>query len=334
MSAAPSNVSGVAAQSPIRVANCSGFYGDRLSAAAEMVDGGPIDVLTGDWLAELTMLILAKNRMRKPGTGYARTFLTQMERVLGSCVDRGIRVVANAGGLDPEPCAEAVVALAETLGVTARVAVVDGDDLIGRVAELVESGQLRAFRPDMPLGDIARYLTANAYLGCWPIVDALAQGADVVVTGRVTDAALTCGPAAWHHGWAKDDFDAMAGAMVAGHVLECGAQATGGNYSFFDELPAEPVRIGFPWADIAANGSSVIGKHAGTGGAVTVGTVTSQLLYEIGGHSYAGPDAVARFDSIHVTQLDTDRVGIGPVAGEAPPDTLKVAMNELCGFRN
>src|SRR5690606_20224101 len=169
------------------------------------------------------------------------------------------------------------------------------------------------------LGDVGNYLTANAYLGCWGIVEALCQGADIVVTGRVTDAAVTCGPAAWHHGWTRDDFDALAGAVVAGHVIECSAQATGGNYSFFSELPADPVRIGFPWAEVAADGSCVIGKHDDTGGAVTVGTVTSQLLYEIGGSEYLGPDVTARFDTIAVEQAGRDRVRISEVRGQAPP---------------
>ncbi len=306
---------------PIRIANCSGFFGDRLSAAREMVEGGPIDVLTGDWLAELTMLILARSRMKRPGGGYARTFVTQMEQVLGTCLGRGIRVVSNAGGLDPAACAAAVEEVAERLGLQPRVAWVDGDDLMGRLDEL-------------GLGDQA--LTANAYLGGWGIAEALRLGADVVVTGRVTDAALACGPAAWHHGWGRDDWDPLAGAVVAGHVLECGVQATGGNYSFFTEIPGwgEQPRFGFPWAEVAGDGSAVIGKHDGTGGEVSIGTVTSQLLYEIGGPAYLGPDVTARFDTIRLEQLGPDRVRISGVRGEPPPPTLKVGINELAGFRN
>ncbi len=319
--------------SPIRIANCSGFFGDRLSAAREMVDGGRIDVLTGDWLAELTMLILAKTRQKSPGIGYARTFVTQMEQVMGTCLDRGIRVVSNAGGLEPDRCAEAVADVADRLGLAPTIAYVDGDDLLPRLDALREAGvDLTDAETGKPLGRDAAPLTANAYLGCFGIVEALARGADVVVTGRVTDAALVCGPAAWRHGWDRDDFDALAGAVVAGHVVECGAQATGGNYSFFEEV-AGPSRVGFPWVEVAADGSSVVGKHDGTGGEVSVGTVTSQLLYEIASPSYLGPDVTARFDTIHLEQVGPDRVSITGVRGEAPPATLKVALNELAGYR-
>ena len=320
---------------PIRIANCSGFYGDRLDAAREMVEGGPIDVLTGDWLAELTMLILAKSRRRPGGVGYARTFLAQMEGVMGTCLDRGIRVVSNAGGLDPAGCAEALHELADRLGLAPTIAYVDGDDLLDRIGELVASGRARPMGGDA--GDPSRYLTANAYLGCWGIVAALAGGADIVVTGRVTDAALVCGPAAWHHGWTPDDLDPLAGAVVAGHVVECGAQATGGNYSFFTEIDGYDgagARLGFPWAEVAEDGSAIIGKHDGTGGLVDRGTVVSQLLYEIEGARYLGPDVVARFDTIEVTDLGGDRVRLSGVRGEPPPATLKVGVAEHGGYRN
>ena len=271
---------------PIRIANCSGFYGDRVAAAREMVDGGPIDVLTGDWLAELTMLILSRTRAKRPGGGYARTFITQMEQVMGSCLDRGIKVVTNAGGLDPAGCAEAVSQVADKLGLAPKIAYVNGDDLLPRLSEIDQAGiSLTHFDHNKPVTDLERFVTANAYLGCWGIVEALNQGADIVVTGRVTDAAVVCGPAAWHHQWARNDWDALAGGVIAGHVIECGAQTTGGNYSFFTEVEGMS-RVGFPWAEVAADGSSVIGKHDGTGGEVSVGTVTSQLLYEIGGPGY------------------------------------------------
>jgi hypothetical protein len=318
---------------PLRIANCSGFYGDRLSAAREMVEGGPIDVLTGDWLAELTMLILARTRAKQPGTGYAKSFLAQMEQVLGTCVERGIKVVSNAGGLDPEHCAERVAEISDRLGLATKVAYVNGDDLLARLADLQSAGvDLAHLETGESVGDVSRFITANAYLGCFGIVEALRLGADVVVTGRVTDAAVVCGPAAWHHGWRRDDWDALAGAVVAGHVIECGAQATGGNYSFFSEVPGM-ARVGFPWAEVAEDGSSVIGKHDGTGGEVSVGTVTSQLLYEIAGPAYLGPDVSARFDTIHLEQVDRDRVRISGTRGEPPPPTLKVAMNEVGGFR-
>ena len=295
---------------PLRVANVSGFYGDRLAAMREMLDGGPVDVLTGDYLAELTMLILARDRLRDPTGGYARTFLRQLEDCLGTAVERGVRVVANAGGLNPAALADAVRALADRLGLSVAVGHVEGD--------AVDPGD--------------GVLAANAYLGCWGIVACLRAGADVVVTGRVTDASLLVGPAAWHHGWAADDWDALAGATVAGHVLECGAQATGGNYSFFRELDLR--RPGFPLAEVHADGSSVITKHPGTGGAVTVDTVTAQLLYEIDGADYLGPDVRTRFDTVRLAADGPDRVRVTGVAGAPPPATVKVGEVRLAGHRN
>ncbi len=317
----------------IRIANCSGFYGDRLSAAKEMVEGGPIDALTGDWLAELTMLILARTQAKRPGSGYARTFVTQMEQVMGTCLDQGIKVVSNAGGLDPDHCAEAVAEVADTLGLNPTIAYVNGDNLLPRFDELREACidilDLETGEPVAPVD----YISANAYLGAWGIVEALNRGADIVVTGRTTDAAIVAGPAAWHHGWARDDWDAMAGAVAAGHVIECGTQATGGNYSFFTEIPGLE-RAGFPIAEIEADGSSIITKHPGTGGAVTVGTVTSQLLYEIGPPGYLGPDVTARFDTMQLSQEGPDRVRISGTRGERPPGHLKVSMNAWGGYRS
>jgi len=305
----------------LRVGNASGFYGDRLSAVQEMLEGGRLDVLTGDYLAELTMLILGRDQLKDPALGYAKTFLTQMRDHLALARERGVTVVTNAGGLNPSGLAAAL----REVDPKARVAYVEGDDLRARAAELGLSG-----------GELGDPLTANAYLGCWGIVAALQAGADLVVTGRVTDASLVVGAAAAHFGWDREDYDALAGATVAGHVLECGAQATGGNYCFLDELPdARPP--GFPLAEIAADGSSVVTKHPGTGGVVSVGTVTAQLLYEIGGTRYAGPDVVSRFDTIELTPLTgegQDRVRISGVRGEPPPPTLKVGLNHLGGFRN
>ncbi len=319
---------------PVRVANCSGFYGDRLAAAAEMVRGGPIDFLTGDWLAELTMLILARTRARRPSGGYARSFVRQMEQVMGECLDRGIRVVSNAGGLDPAGCAGAVAEVADRLGLSPEIAFVSGDDLLARLApDAADRVTLCDFRTGKPIVDASSFITANAYLGAWGIVEALNRGADIVITGRITDAAVVCGPAAWHHGWRPDDLNELAGAVVAGHVIECGTQATGGNYSFFTEVGGL-AHAGFPWAEIASDGSSVIGKHDGTGGAVTVGTVTAQLLYEIDAPAYLGPDVTARFDTIRLRQTAPDRVRISSVRGEPPPACLKVALNQLGGFRS
>jgi Acyclic terpene utilisation family protein AtuA len=301
----------------VRIANCSGFYGDRLSAMREMLTGGELDYVTGDYLAELTMLILGRDRMKNPDRGYAKTFLTQLEDCLGLAHDRGVRIVTNAGGLNPAGLAEAVRALAERLGIPARIAHVEGDDLQPRAAEL----------------GLGTPLTANAYLGAWGIVDCLNNGADVVVTGRVTDASVIVGSAAAHFGWGHTDYNQLAGAVVAGHVIECGAQATGGNFSFFTEVP-DLTYAGFPLAEVEADGSSVITKHPGTGGLVSVDTVTAQLLYEITGARYANPDVTARMDSIELSDDSPDRVRISGVIGEPPPPTLKVSLNSIGGFRN
>ncbi len=319
---------------PFVVANCSGFYGDRLSAMREVLEGGPVDIVTGDYLAELTMLILGRQKLKDPDGGYARTFLTQFEECFGLLLERGVRVVSNAGGLNPTGLGRAVSEVAERLGLSVQVATVSGDDLLPRLGELdVRQGE----RPPGQ-GPVEGALTANAYLGGWGIVRALDAGADVVITGRVTDASLVVGAAAWRYGWARTDWDALAGATVAGHVLECGTQATGGNYSFFTELldadPAALDRPGFPLAEIAADGSSVITKHPGTGGAVTVGTVTEQLLYECTGAAYGGPDVVTRFDALQLELAGADRVAIRGATGLPPTGWLKVATTRLGGFRN
>ncbi|MEU1119570.1 MULTISPECIES: acyclic terpene utilization AtuA family protein [unclassified Streptomyces] len=302
---------------PLRIGNASGFYGDRFGALREMLTGGPLDVLTGDYLAELTLLILGRDRLKDPARGYAKTFLRQLEECLGLARERGVRIVANAGGLNPAGLADAVRELAHRLGLgEVRVAHVEGDDLGARFPGA---------------------LTANAYLGGAGIAACLEAGADVVVTGRVTDAALVTGPAAAHFGWSPAEYDKLAGAVVAGHVLECGAQATGGNYAFFAEHAKglDALRHpGFPLAEIHEDGSSVITKHDGTGGFVDVGTVTAQLLYETQGARYLGPDVTARLDTVTLTRDGPDRVRVDGVRGEAPPPTLKVGLNRLGGFRN
>ncbi|MET8246092.1 acyclic terpene utilization AtuA family protein [Streptomyces sp. NPDC005202] len=299
---------------PLRTGNASGFYGDRFDALREMLTGGELDVLTGDYLAELTMLILGRDRLKDPTAGYARTFLRQLEECLGLAHERSVRIVTNAGGLNPAGLADAVRELADRLGIPVRVAHVEGDDL-------------RARYPDS--------LAAHAYLGGFGIAACLRESADVVVTGRVTDAALVTGPAAAHFGWEPGEYDRLAGALVAGHVLECGTQATGGNYAFFTDHAPERLRHpGFPLAELHEDGTSVITKHPGTGGVVDVGTVTAQLLYETGGARYAGPDVTARLDTVRLRQDGPDRVRIEGVRGEAPPPTLKVGLNRLGGFRN
>ncbi|HEY7565178.1 MAG TPA: acyclic terpene utilization AtuA family protein [Acidimicrobiia bacterium] len=320
---------------PLRIANCSGFFGDRIAAAREMIEGGPIDVLTGDYLAELTMAILWRTRSREDDGGYAGTFLTQMREVMASCLDRGVKVVANAGGLNPRGLAGRLRKMADELGLNPRIAFVEGDDLLPRLAELLSAGhEFRHLDRGQSLREAGvTPLTANAYLGGWAVKEALERGADVVVTGRITDAALVIGPAAWHFNWERDNWDALAGALVAGHIVECGAQATGGNYAFFEEVPGLS-HPGFPIAEIHPDGSSVITKHPGTGGLVSVGTVTAQLLYEIDSTRYVNPDVVAHFDTIHLQQEAPDRVAVSPVVGSPPPPDLKVAINYMGGFKN
>jgi hypothetical protein len=304
---------------PLLVGNCSGFYGDRLSAMREMLEGSnggrTLDVLTGDYLAELTMLILGKDTLKDPTLGYARTFVRQLEDCLGLALERGVRIVSNAGGLNPAGLADRVREVAHGLGLSVAVAHVEGDDL-------------------RPLGLYDGALTANAYLGGLGIAAALQGGADVVVTGRVTDASLVVGPAIAHHGWTPEQYDELAGAVVAGHVVECGTQATGGNFSGFLDLPHRDRPLGFPLAELHHDGSSVITKHDGTGGAVTVDTVTAQLLYEIQSERYLNPDVTVRLDTIALSQEAEDRVRISGTVGEQPPERLKVCVNELGGFRN
>ena len=319
----------------LRIANCSGFYGDRLTAAKEMVEGGPIDFLTGDYLAELTMLILFRDRLKDSSLGYARTFLTQMEQVLGTCADQGIKVVANAGGLNPAALAEQIDGIAQRLGVAPKVAWIEGDDLSGRLEELQQRGNPLADKSTgRPLSELSeRVLCANAYLGAWPIVAALERGADIVVCPRITDTALVVGPSAWHQGWRLDDWDRLASATVAGHILECGTQCTGGNYSFFEEVESFD-QPGFPICEMEEEGSFTVTKHDDTAGLVSIGTVTSQLLYETTDARYLTPDATARFDTIHLEDAGPDRVKVSGVRGEPPPETLKVAMLYLSGYRN
>jgi hypothetical protein len=307
----------VTSRQVIRIGNASGFYGDRPSAFRELLEAGNVDVLTGDYLAELTMLILARDRAKDPSLGYARTFVAQFEDCIGLATELGVRLVVNAGGLNPAGLASRLRELSANLGLPVRVAHVEGDDLTHRAGEL----------------GLGEPLCANAYLGGFGIAECLRAGADIVVTGRVTDASLVVGPAVAWFGWSPGDLDAIAGAMAAGHVIECGTQATGGNYAFFRTV-ADLRRPGFPIAEVEPDGSCVITKPAGTGGAVTVGTITAQLLYEVGGARYAGPDAVLRLDSVRLTQDGPDQVRISGVRGESPPDTLKVGVNALGGYRN
>lgn len=318
----------------VRIANCSGFYGDRLSAAKEMVDDGPIDVLTGDYLAELTMSILYSKKAKDPTGGYVGTFLKQVKDVLSDCIAKDIKIVTNAGGLNPKAMAEAIEGIAAELGVEAKIAYIDGDDVLPRLAELKEKGEdLVNIDTGVALSDGKKNaVTANAYLGAWGIKEALDQGADVVVAPRVTDAAVVIGPAAWKFNWKRDDYDALAGALAAGHIIECGTQATGGNYSFFQEVPTF-TKIGFPIAEIEADGSFTVTKHPGTGGMVSTGTVTAQLLYEIGPPAYMNPDVIGHFDTMTIEDQGNDRVRVSGTRGSSPSPTHKVCINTFGGFK-
>ena len=320
----------------ILIGNCSGFYGDRLSAAKDMVEGGPIDVLTGDYLAELTMTILYNQRMQRgEDHGYVGTFLKQFKEVASACQERGIKIVTNAGGLNPVSMAAKVEEIVEELGLNLKVAYIDGDDLIPRLDELNGEGELlKNMEKDIPLaGYEKKPVTANAYFGAWGIKEALDKGADVVVCPRVTDAAVVIGPAAWKYNWSRDNYDALAGALAAGHIIECGAQATGGNYSFFQEVPSFS-KMGYPIAEIFEDGSFTITKHPGTGGLVSVGTVTAQLLYEIGSPAYMNPDVISHFDTLKINQEAENRVHVSGCRGSSAPKTHKVCINLAGGFRN
>ncbi|RNL63315.1 acyclic terpene utilization AtuA family protein [Nocardioides marmoriginsengisoli] len=302
----------------VRIGNCSGFYGDRLTAMREMLEGGELDYLTGDYLAELTLLILGKDQLKDSSLGYARTFVAQVADTLALALEKKVRIVANAGGLNPAGLATKLTEVAASLGLDARIAYVDGDNLAPRAAEL----------------GLGNALTANAYLGAFGIARALEAGADIVVTGRVTDASVVVGPAIAHHGWTPTSYDELAGAVVAGHIIECGTQATGGNFSGFLDLPRSAEPLGFPLAEVAADGSFVVTKHAGTGGLVSVDTVTAQLVYEIQTTRYLGPDVITDLSSIQLAEDGADRVRVSGVTGTPPPATLKVCVNELGGFRN
>ena len=320
----------------IKIANCSGYYGDKLSAAKEMVDGGPIDVLTGDYLAELTMAILFNQKMQRGADkGYVGTFLKQIKEIANTCEKKKIKIVTNAGGLNPSSMAAEIEKIVLDMGIDLKVAYIDGDDLMPRMEELSDSGEMLInLDKNNPLADSDCHpLTANAYLGAWGIKDALDRGADIVVCPRVTDAAVVIGPAAWKFGWRRENYDELAGALAAGHIIECGCQATGGNYSFFKEVPSFD-NVGYPIAEIENDGSFTITKHPGTGGLVSVGTVTAQLLYEISSPSYINPDVVSHFDALKIKQISKDRVYVSGCKGSSPPNKHKVCINLAGGYRN
>jgi len=320
----------------IKIANCSGFYGDKLSAAKDLVDGGPIDVLTGDYLAELTMAILFGQKMQRgEDKGYVGTFLKQINQIAKSCMEKNIKIVSNAGGLNPKSMANEIEKILKQQSINMKVAYIDGDDLMPIIPELSELGEeFKNIDKDIKLNE-SDYspLTANAYLGAWGIKEALDKGADIVVCPRVTDAAVVIGPAAWKFNWERDNFDSLAGALAAGHIIECGCQATGGNYAFFKEVKSFD-NIGYPIAEIYEDGSFFITKHPNTGGLVSCGTVTAQLLYEINAPAYVNPDVIAHFDTLKIEEVEEDRVYVSGCRGSSPPDKHKVCINLAGGFRN
>ena len=320
----------------IKIANCSGFYGDKLSAAKDMVDGGPIDVLTGDYLAELTMTILYNQKLKRgEDHGYVGTFLKQFKDVAEKCQQEGIKIVTNAGGLNPKGMASMIEDIVSELNLELKVAYIDGDDLMPELSKLNESGEeIKNIDTNVSLFDYdKKAVTANAYFGAWGIKEALDLGADVVICPRVTDAAVVIGPAAWKFNWQRNDYDKLAGALAAGHLIECGAQVTGGNYSFFREVPSFS-NVGYPIAEIEEDGNFTITKHPNTGGLVSVGTVTAQLLYEISSPAYINPDVIANFDTLKIEQESNDRVYVSGCKGSSPPDKHKVCINLAGGFRN
>ena len=320
----------------IKIGNCSGYYGDKLSAAKDMVEGGPIDVLTGDYLAELTMTILFNQKLQRgEDKGYVGTFLKQIKDVAETCKKNNIKIVTNAGGLNPSSMANEIINILKEMSIDLKVAYIDGDDLMPRLEQLKDQGETFVNIDKNTNLDSTEHnlLTANAYLGAWGIKEALDEGADIVVCPRVTDAAVVIGPAAWKFKWKRTDFDELAGALAAGHIIECGCQATGGNYSFFEEVSSF-INVGYPIAEIESDGSFTITKHPGTGGLVSVGTVTAQLLYEISSPAYINPDVISHFDILEINQIGPDRVRVSGCRGSNPPGKHKVCINLATGYRN
>ena len=320
----------------IKIANCSGFYGDKLSAAKDLVDGGPIDVLTGHYLAELTMAILFGQKMQRgEDKGYVGTFLKQINQIAKSCKEKNIKIVSNAGGLNPKSMAIEIEKILKEQSIDMKVAYIDGDDLMPTISNLKKSGEEFKNIDKGKRLDESGYspLTANAYLGAWGIKEALDKGADIVVCPRVTDAAVVIGPTAWKFNWKRDNYDALAGALAAGHIIECGCQATGGNYAFFKEVESFD-NVGYPIAEIYEDGSFYVTKHPDTGGLVSTGTVTAQLLYEINSPAYVNPDVIAHFDTLKIEEVEKDKVYVSGCRGSSPPDKHKVCINLAGGFRN
>ena len=322
----------------IRVAAGQGFWGDWLEAPRRQVEGGTIDYLMLDYLAEVTMSILQKQKERDPSMGYARDFVGAMESVMTAVADRGVKVIANAGGVNPPACAAAIRAAATKLGKgdQVRIGVVTGDDLLPRLDELITSGhELRNMETDAPLSTIRdRVLSANAYIGSKPIVEALAKGANVLITGRSTDTALTMAPLRHEFGWGDEQYDLLAAGIIAGHIIECGAQCSGGNCLYDWENIPDLANVGYPIVEAIADGTFTITKHPRTGGRISVHSVTEQCVYEMGDpHSYITPDVIADFTTIHLAEDGLDRVKVFGIKGRPATDKLKVSIAYRGGFK-
>ena len=320
----------------IRIANGQGFWGDSLEAPVEQVRRGPIDYLTLDYLAEVTMSILQKQRSRDPKTGYARDFVDMIARVLPDLKQRRIRVIANAGGVNPTACKDAVLDVAKRQGIQMRVATVAGDDIMDRLDSFLSRGiELKNMDTGEPLAAIrANVQSANVYFGAWPVVDALAQGAEIVITGRVTDTGLALAPMIHEFGWKADDWNRLSAGTIAGHSIECGAQSTGGNCQVDWETIPHLEDIGYPIVEAEPDGTFCLTKHAGTGGRVTVASVKEQLLYEMGDpHEYITPDCVADFTTIHLDQAGPDRVRFSGIRGRPATEFYKVSISYSAGFK-
>ncbi len=322
----------------VRVAAGQGFWGDWLEAPRRQVEGGPIDYLMLDYLAEVTMSILQKQKERDPNMGYARDFVGAVESVLAGVAERGVRVIANAGGVNPPACAAAVRQVAVKHGVSdrVRIGVVTGDDLLPRIDELLSQGHALAnMDTGEPLSTVRdRVLSANAYIGSVPIVEALSRGANIVVTGRSTDTALTMAPLRFEFGWRADDWDRLAAGIIAGHIIECGAQCSGGNCLYDWRNIPDLANVGYPIVEGSSDGTFVIAKHPNTGGRISVQSVTEQLVYEMGDpHSYITPDVVADFTSIRLEPMGPNRVRVYGIKGRPPTDKLKVSIAYRAGFK-
>lgn len=320
----------------LRIANGQGFWGDSVDAPLELLSGGPIDVLGMDYLAEVTMSIMMRQKLKNPALGYATDFIDFARRALPQIVAGKVTVITNAGGLNPRACRARLFEVARELGISGlRIGVVEGDDLLPRLSDLIAAGHAFAnMDTGEPLSPVAdRVLSANAYLGAWPVVAALAQGAQIILCGRITDTALALAPMIHHFGWGREDWDHLAAGTIAGHILECGAQATGGNFSRFWEVP-DLWNVGYPIVEAAPDGSFVVTKHPGTGGLVTVDTVSEQLVYEMGDpNAYITPDVTANFASIELAQAGPDRVAVSGIRGRANTPFLKVSASYLAGFK-